>query len=234
MGLFRFKHLTLSDQHCAMKIGTDGVLLGAWAPIASAQKVLDIGCGTGLVAHMLAQRSATAQIWGIDCNALAIAEAKHNSGLNGLEQRLFFLHMALQDFRPQQSWDIMVSNPPFFDNGPLPSSKHKQLAKHEQSLNLELLLGFAKKHLSPSGQLVFIYPANREMDVRKWASNLGFGVKQWLEVFPTPSKSAVRHIWCLSQKATRPMAKERMVMRDENGDWSANYKALSKDFYLHF
>ncbi|MEM1216825.1 MAG: methyltransferase, partial [Bacteroidota bacterium] len=126
---FQFQQFTIQQDACAMKVGTDGVLLGAWAPVAEVQTILDIGTGTGLIALMLAQRQPAALVTGVEIDAAAAVQAQANAEASPFRERMTVAAQSIQDFTDQQDarFDLIVSNPPFFSGGVLSD----QLARAE-------------------------------------------------------------------------------------------------------
>ena len=114
MSVFKSKQFNIIQEKSAMKVGTDGVLLACWVSCEKANTILDIGCGTGLIALMLAQRNSKSSVTGIEIDAIASQEAQENIGNSDWRERIKIEHTSLQKFKPQTQFDIIVSNPPFF------------------------------------------------------------------------------------------------------------------------
>lgn len=156
---FQFKQFRIYHDQCALKVGTDGVLLGAWSKLPEKKdtgntiSVLDIGCGTGLVSIMLAQRYPFAIIKGIDIDYQAINQAKANAAISPWSDRISFEISDARAYRhsisPQKSYDAIVSNPPFYEEDMLPLSKREAIAKHTNTLPLDQLAQTASCLLKP-------------------------------------------------------------------------------------
>ncbi len=156
---FQFKQFAVAQEHCAMKVGTDGVLLGAWAKAPlEVQTILDIGTGSGLIAMQLAQRFAEAKVWAIDIDAGAYKQACENFQNSPFADRLCVEHTALQDFQTEQKFDCIVSNPPFFTDGILPNNEMRKLARHTTNFSFELFFEKAFSLLNEQGLLSIIVP----------------------------------------------------------------------------
>jgi tRNA1Val (adenine37-N6)-methyltransferase len=158
---FRFKQFTIIQERSAMKVGTDGVLLGAWTKVPQAGSILDIGTGTGVIALMLAQRSADALVTGIEYEMEAAREATENAENSPWSNRLNMLHISFQDFYKTcpAKFDLIISNPPFFINSRKPKEGKLSAAKHNHLLPLDdLALGIANL-LSDDGIFSLILPA---------------------------------------------------------------------------
>ena len=127
--MFRFKHFSIAQDKCAMKVGTDGTLLGAWAKANKPQQILDIGTGTGLIAMMMAQRFENANIKALEIDMDASQQAAENFQNTKWSNRLFLEHISFQEFQHTASFDLIVSNPPYFENN-LKNRDKKQRTKH--------------------------------------------------------------------------------------------------------
>ncbi|MFK7925944.1 MAG: tRNA1(Val) (adenine(37)-N6)-methyltransferase, partial [Bacteroidia bacterium] len=132
--IFRFQQFSIEQDQCAMKVSTDGILLGAWAPAIEQGRVLDIGTGTGLLALMYAQRNAQVQIDAIEIDPTAAQQALANFRDSRFAERLSLSPQALQDFAPQTAYDLFLCNPPYFDAGIIPTENARAQARHDQSL----------------------------------------------------------------------------------------------------
>ena len=159
---FKFKQFTIWHDKCAMKVGTDGVLLGAWAP--SGSRILDVGTGSGLIARMLMQRCPEAEVEGIDIDEAAVAQAKEN-GVRAFQARL-------QDWKSDigNCYDLIVSNPPYFQNSLKNPDRGRELARHTDSLGYEELIAHSARLLKEEGQLALILPAEAEEEIRNLAA----------------------------------------------------------------
>lgn len=163
---FKFKQFTVFHDLCAMKVGTDGVLLGAWCDVEAKKRVLDIGTGTGLISLMIAQRNTDARIDGIELEPDAATQAEVNFCKSPWGDRLAvipadFAHFALQ---PHEKYDLIVSNPPYFENSLKADCGKRATARHTDSLSFEDLIAGSASLLAESGRLALIYPI--EADVR--------------------------------------------------------------------
>ena len=226
---FRFKQFYIEDNCCAMKVGTDGVLLGAWCPIRfriqeSGIRILDIGTGSGLIARMLMQRCPEAKVEGIDIDEAAVEQAKEN-GVNAFCSRL-------QDWQGGP-YDLIVSNPPYFQNSLKNPDKGRQTARHTDTLSYEELIKHSAKLLAPDGQLALILPAEAEKEVRGLAAAEMLTLTHITRVFGKESKPAKRVLMSFQQSALscQPI-EDTLILENEIGGRSAAYQDLCKDFYL--
>ena len=154
MSVFKFKEFSIIQEKSAMKVGTDGVLLGCWVSSEKVNNILDIGCGTGLITLMLGQRNLDSNITGIEIDKRAIQEAQLNISNSDWNQRIEIKHTSLQQFNPQLKFDLIVSNPPFFPQNK--SQKSRDIARHTNTLSFEELIDNANNLLEKKGGLLTI------------------------------------------------------------------------------
>ncbi|MEL6868079.1 MAG: methyltransferase, partial [Bacteroidota bacterium] len=157
---FRFKQFELKQEKCAMKIGTDGVLLGAWAAVDTVRNVLDIGTGTGVIAIMLGQRIEEAFIHGIEIDQAAFEEARENMNGAPWANRLEAFHSSIQDYARQteQRYDLIISNPPFFSGGTFAEDERRSMVRHAVKMPHGDLLRAARGLLRKQGRFCVILP----------------------------------------------------------------------------
>lgn len=218
-----------------MKLSTDAVLLGAFVHDGGAGSILDIGSGSGIIALMLAQRTA-ARITALEPHAGSAADARSNFENSPWTSRLDLVEMRVQDFAASHliKFDQIVSNPPFFNNS-LPSPYHdRTLSKHTQSLTFEDLLSAVQKLLEPAGAFSVIIPATDEEGFRSQALAYGLVEHRRLIVYPKRSKPANRILIEYNLTDTQRFEESTLVIRTENNDFTNDYRLFTKDFYLHF
>jgi tRNA1Val (adenine37-N6)-methyltransferase len=228
---FSFKQFSLAQDRCAMKVGTDGVALGAWTPVAGVRRILDIGTGTGLIALMLAQRSEPqCQIVAVELDADAAAQAAENVAHSPWSQRIQVVAAAIQDLQAEP-FDLIVSNPPFFVHGQPFACSARQQARHTSTLSHVELLQHALRLMTPSGRMALVLPigeAERFMDL---AAQSGLGVELGQRLIPRPGKDSNRFLLLLSRCNGRNIAND-IVICSESGDYSDIYGGMVRDFYL--
>ena len=234
-----------------MKVGTDGVLLGAWCPIINHKsqitntpfRVLDVGTGSGLIALMLAQRCPNAQIEAIDIDPNAVEQAKENVQISNFKSQISNFVSRLQDWRPENKYDIVVSNPPYFRNSLKNPDEGRKTARHTDSLSYEELITHSVRLLNPDGLLALILPAEEEQNVCALAVAAGLSLTRLTRVYSKESKPARRVLlaFCKSQMANNlspitnnlsPIVSDALVLEDEKGGRSAAYSKLCEEFYL--
>ncbi len=233
---FRFKQFTIKQEKTAMKVGTDGVLLGAWADIPQSGHILDVGTGTGLIALMAAQRSIKTSIIGIDIDKAAFLQAKENVQQSKWADRISILLFSLQDFaqKSNQKFDFIISNPPFFDGTKASKNQQRTLARHNISLSMEDFFTSAAGLLATSGRLALIIPSDNLNKVKSLAEQKGLFLKRMMNVKPTPAKPPKRVMVEFSFSKEEPLTDEMILEVHGRHSYSEAYESLTKDFYLFF
>ena len=183
---FQFQQFFVGQEHCAMKVGTDGVLLGAWAE--GGQQILDIGTGTGVVALMMAQRYVSAHIDAIEVDCDAAGQAADNVRLSPFASRISVTHTALQDFSPIETYDSIVCNPPYFLNSLKAPEASRSMARHagENSLTFRDIFVFAKSNTTEAGVVNVVVPTLSQEALETEAYLLGFRKTRELLLRTTP------------------------------------------------
>ena len=231
---FRFKEFTIYQDQSAFKVGTDGVLLGAWADVAWVNSVLDIGTGTGLLALMLAQRS-DAEITAIEIDRPSYEQAMRNAVESPWPERIHVLHSSLQDFGPDRKFDMLISNPPFFQNS-LPSTDNGKAAnRHNTLLSPYELIRYPKSLLVPEGKLCLVFPVEESRILLDICSASGFFLHRRMGVRPTPLLPVKRYLLEFRPYPAASLKEEDIIIeKGERHDYSKEYRELTKDFYLYF
>lgn len=218
-----------------MKVGTDGVLLGAWSDITGAGKILDIGTGTGLIAIMLAQRAQNAIIHAVEIDKEACGQAEENMQQSPWGQQLTCFHTSIQDFAKQNHdrYDLIVSNPPFFSGGTFSSSQDKASVRHTVKLPHGDLLSAVRSLLAPEGKFCMILPQMEGLRFREMAGNYGIYCSNMVEVVPKPGKG-VERLLLQFELVAKPMVKSQLMIQNGNGaeDWSDDFRNLTGEYYL--
>ncbi len=232
---FRFRQFDIYHDRCTMKVGTDGVLLGAWAPVEGVQRALDIGTGSGVIAIMLAQRMADGTVAGIDIEESAAQQAAENMRRSKWSERLQAEHVSLQKYaaaRPEP-FDLVVSNPPFFTGGTLSENQDRHAVRHAVKLSHGDLLHGVQKVLKPSGRFALILPLIEGMRFREMAESYGFYTCRLTEVCARPHKPVERLLLCFSRRPVSQVVESRLVIQESKGErWTEAYRQLTGAFYL--
>ena len=231
---FEFKQFRIEQQRAAMKVGTDGVLLGAWTPVRDSRRILDIGTGTGLIALMLAQRS-DAIIDAVEIDKPASEEAKLNFEQSRWSDRLKVFHTDFQLFAElsAESYDLIVSNPPFFVNSLKTSSAALSVARHNDMLTFGQLISGACKLLRKSGRLSLILPFESFAEFRESARLSGFYLHRTTRVIPRKGKLPKRILMEFSLETGYPLGDELTIL-DGEGEYTEEYRALTAPYYPAF
>lgn len=231
---FSFKQFKVYHNRCAMKVGTDGVLLGAWTAIDDISSILDVGTGTGLVAMMLAQRLSDRSlvIEAIDIDHDAIDQARQNASEAGFEN-IKVERFSLQSYVEQtdRKYDLIVSNPPFFVSSLQSPDDKRTLARHASSLSMEELICCSRKLLSKNGRLSIIYPYQCKATLVNLADQYNFYISRITDVYPTPVTKPKRILMELSVQK-RDLEENSIVIEVQRHQYSREFICLVKDFYL--
>ena len=219
-----------------MKVGTDGVLLGAWAGgMSSCGSILDIGTGSGVVALMLAQRYEGARIVGIEINEDACEQACENFESSPWRESLWAKHCSLQDFACvcEDVYDLIVSNPPFFKDSLKNPNENRSLARHADTLPHSVLLELAAQLLHPEGLFCVILPSDLIDEFLGLALVQGLYECRRMDVHPTSHTPPKRTMLALSKKKSASPVRERLIIEtDGRHCYSEDYQKLTKAFYL--
>ncbi len=233
--IFKFKQFSVRNDLSAMKVGTDGVLLGAWCDPSGASRILDVGTGTGLVALMIAQRSHAA-IEAIDIDSLAVKEAGENFNNSPWKDRLSVIQVDFNNFirKTNEKYDLIISNPPYFENSLKCPDDSRTFARHASSLNLDSLIGGAKSILSQNGRIVIIYPSEYIDEIRKIAVSNSLQISKICFVKPMPEYDAKRVIVELTDIDYITCKETELIIEKARGDYHTDYIGLTKEYYLKF
>ncbi|MDP2087837.1 MAG: methyltransferase [Flavobacteriaceae bacterium] len=230
---FHFKQFTIHQEKTAMKVGTDGVLLGAWIPIENECSILDIGTGTGLIALMLAQRSDAEQIDALEIDDDAYEQAVDNFEESDWSDRLFCYHASLKDFADEidEQYDLIVSNPPFYTDAYKSEDEKRSQARFENALPFDDLIKYSTQLLSDNGHLALIIPYKEEAKVVAIAQENKFYPKKITRVRGTFQSEIKRSLILFSSAEKMPKIDE-LVLEMERHQYTPEFTALVKDFYL--
>lgn len=229
MNSFRFKNFEIRQDCCAMKVGTDGVLLGAWAEGGS--RILDIGSGTGLIALMMAQRFPEAVVDGIDIDEAACDEARENVLGSPFADRVEIRHVRLQDYQAQP-YDAIVSNPPFFVSSLKNPDERRSLARHSDSLPFADLFAGVRRLLKQDGVFSVIIPVEVEEKFVSEGYVAGFRLVISCCVKTVERKKPKRCLLAFCREGNGKLVSEEVILNVANGQRSEWYANLTKDFYL--
>lgn len=230
---FQFKKFTVWHDKCAMKVGTDGVLLGAWASTERCQRILDVGTGTGLIALMLAQRS-TAILDAIDIDSDACLQAQENIAKSPFANQIQVYQTSLSEYMPDENikYDLIVSNPPYFiDSLKCPDTK-RNLARHTDTLSLPDLLRDSRKLLAPEGNIALVLPFEQRESLIDIAREESLSPSREAHVSPIPDAPPKRLLIELSATPVAKPKSSHLTLEIERHRYSEEFTAIAKDFYL--
>lgn len=230
---FEFKQFTVYHDQCAMKVGTDGVLLGVWTKVDSASTALDIGTGTSLISLMLAQRNGNINIDAIDIDHDAIKQATENVNSSPFNSQIHCYNLSLQDFAKLKSreYDLIVSNPPFFNQSLKSPKQNRTLARHTDSLFIEELIELSSSLLKDKGRLSLIYPHESKDLILSITRTNNLFPSRITEILPTPTSSPKRILIELSREE-HPIETKLLIVELERHKYSPDFIELVKDYYL--
>lgn len=230
---FRFKQFTVYHDRCAFKVGTDGVLLGAYASAAGASRILDIGTGSGLIALMLAQRS-DAHITAVEPDHDSWQQACENINSSKWSDRIEVLNTPIQNFHPEHRYDLIVSNPPYFSDSLLNPDSRKAAARHDHDLTRAELLSSAARLISDKGSFQVIMPWVEGNLLIADASDHKFFCTAMLKIRPLPTSEINRIIITFSRTRERVTERFLTVEHGKRHEFTEDYIRLTKEYYLKF
>lgn len=232
--MFSFKQFDVRDERSAMKVGTDGVLLGAWADVATDCRILDIGTGSGIISLMVAQRNADAQIVGLDIDAGAVADARDNARRSPWSGRIEVVQSDIALYETAEKFDHIVSNPPYFNSSLHSPSAERTTARHTSSLDFRMLVESACRLLREGGRLSVVLPTDEARRFRFVA----FGrlhLRRLTDVATKEGSAPQRTLMEFELTSSTPMPRCSMLtIHTADGSYSEDYQRLTNDFYLKF
>ena len=238
--MFTFQQFAVHDEHCAMKVGTDGVLLGAWTQVEGKKRLVDVGCGSGLIALMVAQRVPEAQIVGVEIDEAAVSDAQHNAAASPFAGRLEMVCADVLKWAElvESRFDYVLSNPPYHEETLLPPSATRAKARHTEGGGLTFpALLVAATHLLEEGVtgpcLGVILPTVAVPRFVALSAAYGLELTRRTDVVTRPTKPAKRVLLEFSRSSSAgPLQHDRLVLVADDGSRSEAYEQLCGDFYL--
>ena len=235
MSKFQFKQFAVQQDKCAMKIGTDSVLLGAWCPINNNPfSILDIGAGTGVLSLMLAQRSKAAQIDALEIDDDAYEQCQENFENSPWTARLFCFHAGLDEFmdEPEEEYDLIISNPPFYSEDFKSNNEQRDLARFQDALPFEDLVEAADLFLSENGVLAVIIPFNEENRFIDLCAEVELYPIRITRVKGTPTTEIKRSLLAFKRYELSVLTADELVIEMNRHEYTNDYINLTKEFYL--
>lgn len=235
MSKFQFKQFSIEQDRCAMKIGTDGVLLGVWTPLDNNPfSILDIGAGTGIIALMLAQRSVAEQIDALEIDEEAYEQATDNFENSPWNDRLFCFHAGLDEFveEPEDEYDLIVSNPPFYSEDYKSNDDQRDLARFQDAMPFEELIEAAALLLSENGIFAVIIPFKEEESFIAIAQEHELYPLKITRVKGTPTTETKRTLLAFVRNKNTAVFIDELIIETARHIYTPEYIEFTKDFYL--
>ena len=228
---FRFKQFLVHQENCAMRVNTDGCLLAAWAH-SFGENILDVGCGSGVISLMLAQRNPSAQINAIDIDPPSCADATINFQSSPWHDRLEVICGNYIEWSFDRKFDLIISNPPFFSHGIKPPSAGRRVSRHTESLSSKDFLNKSVTHLTKNGRITIILPFQEFKEWEQCACDHGLAIGRLCRVCPDTEKPVHRIMAEFGYGMKR--TEEELHIRNSRQEYSPEFISLLRDFYLHF
>ena len=229
--MFQFRHFTIRQNRCAMKVGTDGVLLGAWAELPERGRVLDIGTGTGLLALMAAQRSPDCRVTAVEVDATAAEQARENVAASPWAHNINIICTDVRHFQGDERYDCILSNPPYYDGTLLPPDAARATARHTDALSYEELAVSVSRLLAPEGTFSVVLPTENTERLITACAARNLYLEALTDVSTTASKPPRRTLLRFSRRNTRT-ATNHLLLMEKDGKRSVEYAKLTEVFYI--
>jgi tRNA1Val (adenine37-N6)-methyltransferase len=232
---FLFKQFAIHQDRCTMKVGTDGVLLGAWVDVSGVRNALDIGAGSGIIAIMLGQRAPEAHIHAVEIEREAFDQAQANMQQAPWSDRLAIFHTAIQNYAAQHNgkYDLIVSNPPFFSGGTFSHQADRNSVRHTVKLPHGDLLAAVRTLLHDEGRFGVVLPYIEGLRFQELARSYKLYASKILEVRPKQAKPVERLLMQFEKQEREPQLDELVIQHDGPNEWTEAYQALTGAFYLY-
>jgi tRNA1Val (adenine37-N6)-methyltransferase len=229
---FKFKKFIIQHDKCSMKVGTDAVLLGAWVNVDGIKNILEVGAGSGVISLMLAQRTGTdTKIEAIEIEKGDAQQAKENVERSPWPEKVTTYHQAFQTFTSPKLYDLIISNPPYFNNSQLPPSDKRSQARHTGSLSYTELISLAIKLLNPLGKLAVVLPFEEGKIFQSLALECNLHPSRQLKFHSREGKPQERWLFEFAFGPTE-LSTEKLILHAVGEEWTEDYKMLTRDFYL--
>ncbi len=234
---FEFRQFAVRHDRCAMKVGTDGILLGAWTSVNNARRILDVGTGCGLLALMLAQRNKLAQIEAVEIEQAAADQAHENVQRSPWFARVTITQASLAEFMAvaagrNDRFHLIICNPPFFPTGTRSPHSSRSRARHHDSLTIGQLMTVAGQLLASHGRLALIVPHDLFHSTVRLAQQAGLFLSRHCAVSSFDGKPPVRDLLEFTNGQPAECVSERMSIYKERGMYNLPYRELTREFYL--
>ncbi len=232
---FQFQQFTIRQERCAMKVSTDSVMLAAWTSVDGVGAILDIGSGSGVISLILAQRAPDARITGVEIDQPSADQSRDNIAQSPWPDRIDIVHLSIQDFAAtsHQTFDLIVSNPPFFTGGTLSLSEEKSGVRHTLRLPHSDLLKAARRLLRPGGTCCLVLPLIEGLRFIELAHQAGFYVGRITEVRPRADKPVERLLLCFHKTEKALQRSELVIQSEDAASYTPEFGELVRGLYLY-
>jgi len=232
---FRAKQFTIQQDRCAQKVSTDGILFGAWLNYAGAERILDVGAGTGVLSLIAAQRNHTAKITALDIDPDAAEQARENVAASPWPARIKVLTTDARTYQPENLFDLVICNPPYYANSLISPDQRTNVAKHSEDLTFQDLVRVADRSLTPDGRFAVIIPVERENDLVPIAAKHNLHFVQRCIVSYSPHKAPKRVLVMLKRIKIEIVEEASLTIQNTGPfDYSPEYRAMISDLMIGF
>lgn len=235
---FDFKQFRVYHDQCAMKVGTDSVLLGTWCPSAEYDRVLDVGGGSGVISLILAQRFPQIQkVDVVELDKLASAQAKHNFDISPWREKFEVFSIDFNHFETEHLYDLIISNPPYFEVQSSASPiETRHIARNQESLSLKSLLNKSKKLLSNQGSIILVLPYTNLLELETASDLMNLFINKMCFVYSKKGKKCERILVVLNKYKDEIRFESELVLMEGQGrhDYTPEFISLAKEFYTIF
>lgn len=230
---FRFKQFEIWHDHCAQKVGTDGVLLGAWADLKQSKHILDVGTGSGLIALMAAQRASEAEVVGIEIDPDAARQASENAQRSPFSERITITQSDVRDFHSTLAFDCILSNPPFFTEESRPPVSERAIARNTATLTFVELIAAVGRLLADEGCFHVVLPSSAVPGFVALCLERNLHLERQCLVSTVAGKAPKRSLLTfVSGIPSSPLLVEQLVLQTPDGRRTEAYQRLASSFYL--
>ena len=232
--MFKFKQFTINQEGAPFKVGTDSMILGSWVELKGDETVLDIGTGTGVLALMVAQKLNTGKVLAIEIERLAFEIAESNFLNSPFSERLIAVNEPLKKIHPNGKFDLILTNPPYFQDSTKKADRESSTARHTDTLSFDEIAHFCQNYLKEDGRCALVLPVKESKDFKKMASLRGLYLNKEL-LLNSFQDSEPKRVCMEFSKTQSPFKSENLVIRNRSdGQYTDEYKSLTQEYHLKF
>jgi len=234
VSIFQFKQFSVNQTDAPFKVGTDSMVLGAWAEVSGDEMVLDIGAGTGVLSLMLAQKLDSGKVLAIEPNSTAFKLAESNFHNSPFRERLICINEPLQNIKPNKKFNIIISNPPYFRNSTLNADHSSASARHSVSLTLDYIAEFIANNLKVSGKAYLVLPSVEAEHITGLLEKSGLFLEKQLLIKDNPEAKTKRECLCFRFGETSTAQHTLVLKTKQDSNYTQAYKELTNAYHTHF